>query len=169
MLPRGRDHAFFEQPQFQGLLGHDLLQIACLSAQILDLARRRRTCRVARQALLPSLEELLGPAVIQALGNALTAAQLGNAVLALEAIQHDPDLLFGRILFAGRSTDVLDDLLAMALLGSGFLSHLMEWTPLAPKPIVFGIHDKQKEFIKCSCSDLSPKLPPPRGESLGLV
>lgn len=32
----------FEQPQFEGLLGHDLLQITGLSAQILDLARRCR-------------------------------------------------------------------------------------------------------------------------------
>ncbi|MEO0751743.1 MAG: hypothetical protein AAFY25_08060, partial [Pseudomonadota bacterium] len=51
--------------------------------------------------------------------------------------QHDPDLLFGRILFAPlssilridcraavRTADVFDDLLAVAPLGSGFLSHL---------------------------------------------
>ncbi len=43
---------FFEQPQFEGLIGHDLLQITGLSAQIPDLARRRRSRRVARQALL---------------------------------------------------------------------------------------------------------------------
>ena len=106
------------------LLGHDLLQIACLTAQFLDVARRRRTGGVARKALLPSFEELLGPAVIQALGYDLSAAQLCNAVLAPQAVQNDPDLLLGGILFAGRTADVLDDLLAAALLGSGGLSHL---------------------------------------------
>ena len=44
--------------------------------------------------LLPSFEELLGPAVIQALRYALSPTQLGNAVFALQAVQHDPDLLF---------------------------------------------------------------------------
>jgi hypothetical protein len=69
---RGRS-CFFEQPQLQRLLGHDLFQIAGLTAQILNLARRRRTGPVARQALLPSLKELLGPAVVEALGNAISA------------------------------------------------------------------------------------------------
>ncbi len=72
-VPRGADHAFFEQPQLQRLLGHDLFQIAGLTAQILNLARRRRTGPVARQALLPSLKELLGPAVVEALGNDISA------------------------------------------------------------------------------------------------
>ena len=67
---------------------------------------------------------LLGPAVIQALGNALAAAQLRDAVLALQAVQNDPDLLFRRILLARDPADVFDDLLAVALLASGFLSHL---------------------------------------------
>ncbi len=47
-----------------------------------------------------------------------------SAVLALRATQHDPDLLFRRALFAGGTADFLDNLLAVALLGSGFLSHL---------------------------------------------
>ena len=37
-------------------------------------------------------------------------AQLGDAVLAAQALQHDADLLLGRILLARRSADVLDDL-----------------------------------------------------------
>jgi hypothetical protein len=34
---------FFEQSQFKGLFGNHLLQIACLTAQIFDLGRGRRT------------------------------------------------------------------------------------------------------------------------------
>ncbi|WP_319546071.1 hypothetical protein [Ruegeria conchae] len=40
------------------------------------------------------------------------------------AVQNDPDLLFRRLLFAHRAADVFYDLLTVALLGSGFLSHL---------------------------------------------
>ena len=105
------------------MLGHDLFQIAGLATQILDLARRRCTRRVVRQAVFAGLDELLGPAVIQTLGNAFSASQFINAVLALQAVQNDPDLFLGRILFA-RGPDVLYDLLTVALLGSGFLSHL---------------------------------------------
>ena len=65
-----------------------------------------------------------GPAVIQALSDAFAAAQFRNAVLALQAVQHDPDLLFGRVLLARRTANVFDDLLTVALPGSGFLSLL---------------------------------------------
>ena len=108
-----RDHAFFEQPQFQRLFGHDLLQITGLTAQIFDLGRCRCTRGVTGKALLPSLEEFLGPAVIQALRNALAPAQLRDTVLTLQAVQNDPDLLLGRILLARRAADVFDNLLAV--------------------------------------------------------
>jgi hypothetical protein len=42
-------------------------------------------------------------------------AQLGNTVLTAQAIQHDPDLLFLRIVFARGAFDGFDDLLARAL------------------------------------------------------
>lgn len=115
---------FFEQPQFEGLLRENLLQIAGLAAQVLDLGRGRRSRRVARQAFLPGLEELLRAAIIQAPGNAVASVQFGNAVLALQTIQHALDLLFRRMLFASGPTDVFHNLVAVALLGSGFLSHL---------------------------------------------
>ena len=50
-LIRRRPHpraCFFEQAQLQGLLGYDLLQIAGLTAQILDLNRSRCAGRVTR-------------------------------------------------------------------------------------------------------------------------
>ena len=110
-----RDHAFFEKAKLQGLLGYDLFEAQGLLAQILDLARGRGSCGVARQPSLPSFEELLGPAIVQAMSNAFTTTQFRDRVLSLEAIQHDPDLLFGRILSASGSANVFDDLFAVAL------------------------------------------------------
>jgi hypothetical protein len=49
---------------------------------------------------------------------------VSNAVLAPQTIQHDADLLFGRIMFAGGSLDVFDDLLARTFACSRCLSHL---------------------------------------------
>jgi len=103
-LPRGPCHAFLEKTERKRLLRYDLLQITSLAPQVLDLIGRCRTRRVARKALLPGLQELLRPAVLQALSDAFTAAQPGNAVLARKAVQHDPDLPFSRILLAGRPT-----------------------------------------------------------------
>src|SRR3546814_13891704 len=56
---------------------------------------------------LAGFHELLRPGVIQALGNAFLAAQLGDAVLAAQAIQHDADLVFGREVPAGCTPAVL--------------------------------------------------------------
>ena len=92
-----RDHAFFEQTEFERLLGHDFLQLLGLALEILDLIAGRRSGRVAGEPPLASFEEFLGPAVVEPLGNAFTAAQLGDAHLAAQAVQHDADLLFGRI------------------------------------------------------------------------
>ena len=47
-----------------------------------------------------------------------------NARFAVKAIQHNADLFLGRILLAGRPTDVLHKPLGRQCLGSGFLSHL---------------------------------------------
>ncbi len=79
---------------------------------------------VARQTPLPSFHEVLRPFVIDALGDALTTAQLSNAVLAAQPVQDDPDLLFRGILFAGRSLDVFNELLARAFACSSCLSYL---------------------------------------------
>jgi len=64
-----------------------------------------------RQALLPGLQELLRPAVLQAPGNELSPAQRGDAVLATEPLQNDPGVLLGRIVLPGGPTDVLNDLI----------------------------------------------------------
>ncbi len=61
-LMRDRPHprlCFFQQPQFEGLLGHDLLQRADFLAQLSGLAGRRLRC-IPGQPALAGLEELLG-------------------------------------------------------------------------------------------------------------
>jgi hypothetical protein len=80
-----------------------------LPTQIRDLAARRRPRSIAGEAPLASLQELLRPGVIQALGNPFASAQLRNAVLAAKAIENDADFLLGRILPARRSANVSYD------------------------------------------------------------
>jgi hypothetical protein len=57
--------------------------------------------RVTRQAVFPSFEEFLRPGIIQALCNPLAVTQRGDALLATQARQDDPDLLLGRVVLAG--------------------------------------------------------------------
>src|SRR4029077_13736113 len=70
------------------------------------------------------LQEVFRPAIVQVLRDPLAATQLGNAVLAAQAFQNDPDLLLGRIMLARRPSDVLNNLLSWFLRCSGLLSHL---------------------------------------------
>src|SRR2546430_12579925 len=89
-----RRHAFFEQTIFEGELGHDLLQRAGLATQVLDLVRGRGPGRIASQSLLPCLEKVFRPAVIEVLDDPLAAAELGDTVLAAQAFQYNADLVF---------------------------------------------------------------------------
>jgi len=77
-----------------------------------------------RKTLLARFKEFLRPHIIQALADTLTAAESGNAFLAPQARQHDPDLLLGRILFARLAADAFDQLVSRVLRCSGFLVHL---------------------------------------------
>jgi hypothetical protein len=52
----------------------------------LDLVRCRGTGRIASQSLLPGLEEVFRPTVIEVLDNPLAAAELGDTVLAAQAL-----------------------------------------------------------------------------------
>ena len=71
-----RDHAFFEQSQFKSLFGDNLLQVPGLTAQVLDLVRRGRPGCIAGKPFLASLQELLRPFVVKALGDTLAPAKL---------------------------------------------------------------------------------------------
>ena len=90
------------------MLGDDFLQLLGLASEVFDLAAGRSAGGVAGKAPLAGLEELFRPAVVEALGNAFTAAELGDRVLAAKAIQDDADLLFGRVTLARRPADALD-------------------------------------------------------------
>jgi hypothetical protein len=52
------DHAFFEQPVFEGEVSHDLFQRLRLAAEILHLVRGRGARCVARQPPFAGLQEL---------------------------------------------------------------------------------------------------------------
>ena len=62
--------------------------------QILDLVGGGSARHITSQAALAGLHELLGPDAIEALRDALLAAELGDAVFVTQAIENDPDLVF---------------------------------------------------------------------------
>jgi hypothetical protein len=82
-----RDHAFFEQSQFERLLGNDLLQFLGLPPQFLDLIARGRPGSVPGKPPLARFQKFLRPAVVQALSDPLAAAQFSDAVLAAKPIR----------------------------------------------------------------------------------
>ena len=88
------EHTFFEKTQFECLLSNNFLQVVRFTAQQLDLIRSRSTRSITGQPFLASLKELLRPGVVQALGNAFSSAEFSDTVLASQAIQDNPDLLF---------------------------------------------------------------------------
>jgi hypothetical protein len=49
------DHAFFEQPQFERLLGDNFLQVLRLAPELLDLISRRSPHRVTGEPALAGL------------------------------------------------------------------------------------------------------------------
>src|ERR1700675_1451858 len=118
------DHVFFEQTVFERQFSDDLLQCAGLAAQVLYLVRGCCAGRIAGEPLLPGLKEVFRPAVIQILDDPFTTAQLGDALLAAQALQHNADLLFCRELPACRPPDVFHNLFRRFLHRPGFLSHL---------------------------------------------
>src|SRR5438105_13761092 len=101
-----RRHAFFEQTIFEGQLSHDLLR-AGLASQVLDLVRGPG--RIASQSLLPGLEKVFRPAIIEVLDDPLAAAELGDAVLAAQAFQYNADLVLRREVSPRRASDLLLD------------------------------------------------------------
>src|SRR5579863_10363187 len=106
-----RDHAFFEQPVLEGDLGQRLLELAGFGTERLDLIGGRLTGGITREPLLAGFEELLGPSVVEVLGDAFLAAELGDAVLAAQAFKHDADLLLGREVPPHRPANVPNGLL----------------------------------------------------------
>ena len=73
---------FFENAVLEGHLGDDLLELPVLVSEIFDFVCRRFPDRIARQLLLPRLEEVLAPSVVEVRGDALATTQVGDALLA---------------------------------------------------------------------------------------
>src|SRR5918911_575568 len=121
--PQPRSCFFFEQAVLQREVGHNLLQGTGLAPQRLDLVRRGGPGGVAGQALLSRFEELLRPAVVLGRGDALAPAQLGDAVLAVQALEHDGILVLGREMAPRRAPDIFDDGLCRMLRRPGCLLH----------------------------------------------
>ena len=96
-------------------VGDALLQLTGLPPQILDLIGGGGTSRFTGKPAFAGLHELLGPDVIQALGNAFLAALLGNAVVTPQAVQNDPDLVFDREVPPRCTADILHHLLSRLL------------------------------------------------------
>src|SRR5262249_14697240 len=84
---------------------------------------RGRGC-IASQSLLPGLEKVFRPAIIEVLDDPLAAAELGDAVLAAQAFQYNADLVFRREVSPRRATDLLHHFGRRFFLRHGFLSHL---------------------------------------------
>jgi len=100
-------YALFEQTVLQIEIGQTFLQIAGVAAQVLHFVRGRSTRSVTSKPALASLDELRGSSVIQTLGNAFAAAQLGDGVIAAQAREDDADLVLGREVPTGLAADIL--------------------------------------------------------------
>jgi hypothetical protein len=120
----------FKNPQFQRLLGDDLIEIARLLAQHLHLVAGGGAGGIAGQSLLASFQEFLRPIAIQALDDSFAQTQHGDRFFAPQAFQHDEDLLLRPILLAGCAADVLDGLFRMRFPCPGSLSHLRSFERL---------------------------------------
>ena len=73
---------FFEHTVLERDLRDDFFEFPVLASQILDFVTRGFPDRVSRQLLLPRLEKVLAPSVVEVGSNAFPEAELGNALLA---------------------------------------------------------------------------------------
>jgi hypothetical protein len=113
--------AYFEQAVLEREIGHDLLQGQGFPAESLDLVRIGRPRRIARQALLSGLQKLLGLAIIHRSRDPLPTAELGDAFLATQALENNPDLFLGREVSTGGATNIPDHVFSRLLARHGLL------------------------------------------------
>jgi hypothetical protein len=85
--------------------------ISSFTPQRGDFARIGLPDDIAGQTLLARLHKVLGPLVVQTLGNAFAPTQLGDAVFAAQAVQHNTDLLLRTVWLTRLTFDVLNDVL----------------------------------------------------------
>src|SRR5208337_5031211 len=127
---------FFEQAVLQHQLGQQLLELVSLHPQPLNFIAGRFTRGIAGQPLLARLQEVLGPAIVEVLIDPFLAAQLGRAVLAAQAGDHDPDLVLSREVPAGRPPYVAYRLFHLIRLRIDFRSHLSAPSAVKDEPKV---------------------------------
>src|ERR1019366_1136059 len=91
--------------------------------------------RIPGQPPLASFEELLRSHIIEALRNALTPAQLCDAVVSTQAVQRNPDLVFRRKVPPCRPANVFQHPLSWGFRTQVFCSHLRSFvTAMRAKP-----------------------------------
>jgi hypothetical protein len=112
-----------EQAVLEAALGERLLEMMGFGTQRLDLIAGRLSGGVAGEPLVAGFEELVGPAVVEVRGDAFLAAELGDAVPAARAFQHDADHPVGPEVPPGGSPVISDGLLRARQNLLVFLSH----------------------------------------------
>ena len=80
--------------------------ISSFTPQRGDFARIGLPDDIAGQTLLARLHEVLGPLVVQTLGNAFAPTQLGDAVFAAQSVQYNADLFLRAVLLTRIAFDV---------------------------------------------------------------
>jgi hypothetical protein len=104
--PRHDPSDFFKNAIAKRDLGHHLLELSVLRAQVPDLITGGFANRVPCQLLLARFEETLAPPIVKIGSDALSVAQIGDTLLATETVEYDPDLFFGGKSAARLSTDL---------------------------------------------------------------
>lgn len=97
-----------------GLLPGDVRDPVHIAAKLTSQSAAFMTM-IAGQALPAGFEEILQPTVVNVRPQSFAPAQLGDAVFAAQAPQHDADLLLRGIVLPRRPADILDDLLQAPL------------------------------------------------------
>src|SRR5512145_3375871 len=94
-----------------------MLQLLVLLAQRPHLAARCLALGVAHQPALARLEEVLAPVVVEVRTDPLAPAQLGDRLLALQALEHDADLVLAAEATAGAAANLPNPGFGLTLLG----------------------------------------------------
>jgi hypothetical protein len=110
-----------------GYRGYDIVPMWQWSSWCTGIYPTRADLPILSRSTLSTMapekeEEVLRPTVIEVLDNAFAAAELGDAVLAAQPLQHNADLVFGRKILPRRPADILQDLFRRLSHRHGFLS-----------------------------------------------
>ena len=85
-----------------------MFELIDFRAQFADFAAGGLALGVAQQPALAGFQKFLAPAVVKIGGDALAPAQLADAALPAQPLQHDADLIVGGVLLARHTPDRTD-------------------------------------------------------------